>query len=171
MPIARYVWINPALLTLLRLWEKVVVHEASTDEMNFQAKNFRYVTKAFGDFLDQITEGQRQYLRSLASEKPAAQPAQLIRDFPEIAEDFTLPPELALVIEQAHSSPLRISGPVALWLHYDVSSILMPCHSTIPCSIAVIGDGECPLPDSGHQAAHSISTFRCHSIALPCGCL
>ncbi|KAI9873545.1 MAG: tRNA methyltransferase ppm2 [Pleopsidium flavum] len=99
---------------------QVVVHEATTDHMSFQAKNFAYVIKAFGTFLDQVTNGQRQYLRSLATEKPADKAAKLSHDFPELAEDFNLPPELALVTENAHSSPLRISGPVAMWLHYDV---------------------------------------------------
>lgn len=91
--------------------------------MNFQAKNFAYVTKPFGEFLDQITKGDMQYLRSIASEKPAVKPAELSRDFPQIAEDFKLPPELAVVKENAHSSPLRISGPVSMWLHYDVSLV------------------------------------------------
>ena len=94
-----------------------------TDQMNFQAKNFSYVTKPFGEFLDQVTKGQKQYLRSIASEKPTEKPAELARDFPKIAEDFTLPPELALITENAHSSPLRISGPVAMWLHYDVRQV------------------------------------------------
>ena len=94
--------------------------------MSFQAKNFAYVTKAFGEFLDQVTEGQKQYLRSIASEKPAESPTELSRDFPQIAKDFILPPELALVKENAHSSPLRISGPVTMWLHYDVSLIAVP---------------------------------------------
>ncbi len=102
---------------------QVVVHEATTNRMNFQAKNFRYVTKEFGEFLDQVTRGQRQYLRSLASDKPAEKPAELSRDFPQIADDFRLPPELDLVSNNAHSSPLRISGPVSMWLHYDVCPV------------------------------------------------
>jgi len=109
------------------------VHEATTNHMNFQAKNFAYVTKAFGAFLDQVTEGQRQYLRSLASENPADKAAELSRDFPEIAEDFRLPSELALVSENAHSSPLRISGPVAMWLHYDVGLVV---NHRCPSSLA-----------------------------------
>lgn len=61
-------------------------------------------------------------MRSLSSEKPAELPADISRDFPSIAKDFQLPPELALVGENAHSCPLRISGPVIMWLHYDVST-------------------------------------------------
>jgi tRNA wybutosine-synthesizing protein 4 len=89
--------------------------------MNFQSKNFAYVTKPFGEFIDQIESGGRLYLRSLSSEKPAEFPADISRDFPSITEDFQLPPPLALITENAHSRPLRISGPVIMWLHYDVS--------------------------------------------------
>jgi hypothetical protein len=97
--------------------------------MNFQSKNFAYSTKTFGDFLDQVDRGGRLYLRSLSSEKPAELPADITRDFPSLAEDFRLPPELALVTENAHSCPLRISGPVIMWLHYDVSSCSLSTFS------------------------------------------
>ena len=88
--------------------------------MDFQTKNFSYVSQSFGDFLDAAEEGQKLYLRSVSSEEPAVRPAELSRDFPEISEDFRLPLELDFVIRNAHSSPLRISGPVVMWLHYDV---------------------------------------------------
>lgn len=90
--------------------------------MNFQAKNFSYVTKAFGDFLDEVHAGGRQYLRSISAELPSKLPANLAADFPGLKDDFKLPQALSLVTENAHSSPLRISGPVTMWLHYDVSS-------------------------------------------------
>lgn len=149
----------------------MVVHEATTDQMNFQAKNFTYVTKPFGNFLDHVTEGQKQYLRSIASEKPTEKPAELSRDFPEIAEDFILPPELALVKENAHSSPLRISGPVTMWLHYDVSLVAIPCREGCLAKGLFLGDGERPLPDSRHQTTYPVSTIGCYSITLPCRCL
>lgn len=97
-----------------------MVHEAVTQHMNFQGKNFKYSTKPFGALLDDINSGARQYLRSLASEKPADRPAEFAIDYPEIAPDFHLPEELQTVQEHAHSSVLRISGPVTIWLHYDV---------------------------------------------------
>lgn len=89
--------------------------------MNFQAKNFIYTTKPLSLFLEQIDNGSQQYLRSLSAEKPSEKPAQFAADFPELAADFVLPPQLEMVAENAHSSPLRISGPVNMWLHYDVS--------------------------------------------------
>ncbi|KAH6713629.1 hypothetical protein BKA61DRAFT_46079 [Leptodontidium sp. MPI-SDFR-AT-0119] len=99
---------------------EVIVHEASTEHMDFKFKNFAYTTKRFGDFLDQIQDGQKLYLRSLSAEKPSEQPADITQDFPTISADFQLPKELAVVSENTHSSPLRISGPVNMWLHYDV---------------------------------------------------
>jgi tRNA wybutosine-synthesizing protein 4 len=92
--------------------------------MNFQTKNFAYTTKSFGDFIDQVDTGGKLYLRSLSAERPTELPADIARDFATVANDFQLPPELALVKENAHSCPLRISGPVIMWLHYDVRSDL-----------------------------------------------
>ncbi|KAK1093492.1 tRNA methyltransferase ppm2 [Friedmanniomyces endolithicus] len=60
------------------------------------------------------------YLRSLSRNAPSDQPTNLADDYPEIAADFELPGELIYVVENLHSSPLRISGPVTMWLHYDV---------------------------------------------------
>jgi len=102
------------------LEREVIVHEASTKHMDFKSKNFSYATRQFGAFMDQIQEGERLYLRSLSTDRPAEQPADISKDFPSIAADFQLPPELELVTENMHSSPLRISGPVNMWLHYDV---------------------------------------------------
>jgi tRNA wybutosine-synthesizing protein 4 len=104
---------------------QVVVHEAETEAMNFQTKNFRYVTKRFQTFVDEVYGGSRQYLRSISAEQPAKQPANLAEDFPELKDDFRLPSYLAQAQENVHSSPLRISGRVTMWLHYDVSVMLL----------------------------------------------
>ena len=103
--------------------------------MSFQTKNFRYSTKPFGDFVDQITVGSMQYLRSLALNKPSEQPANLATDFPQLATDFTLPPSLKMVTQNAHSSPLRISGPVTMWLHYDVRARMNSFESQSGCDL------------------------------------
>jgi tRNA wybutosine-synthesizing protein 4 len=88
--------------------------------MDFQNKNFAYSKKNLHVFFDEVAQGSRQYLRSLAFEKPAEQPANFWVDYPELASDFVLPPELEMVSQEIHSSVLRISGPVNMWLHYDV---------------------------------------------------
>jgi tRNA wybutosine-synthesizing protein 4 len=88
--------------------------------MNFQTKNFSYVSKSFQGFLEEVYSGSKQYLRSISADQPTKRPAHLAEDFPELKYDFKLPSYLGQVEENIHSSPLRISGPVAMWLHYDV---------------------------------------------------
>lgn len=88
--------------------------------MNFLAKNFTYTTVPFEQFINDVKAGGQMYLRALSSERPAEQATTLEQDFPGLSDDFKLPAELAFVKANAHSSPLRISGPVAMWLHYDV---------------------------------------------------
>ena len=90
--------------------------------MDFQSKNFKYSTVRFGDFIDNIDGGAHQYLRSLALERPADRPAEFAKDYPTLAEDFRWPQELQAIAQNSHSSVLRISGPVVMWLHYDVST-------------------------------------------------
>lgn len=88
--------------------------------MDFREKNFSYVKMPFKDFVDNISGGSRQYLRSLASNDPSEKPANFYADFPELGPDFELPSEYDMVKKNTHSSVLRISGPVNMWLHYDV---------------------------------------------------
>jgi tRNA wybutosine-synthesizing protein 4 len=98
--------------------------------MSFTTRNFKYVAKGFGEFIDQVDNGAKFYLRSLSMDKPTELPADISRDFPSIAHDFRIPPEFAGILKNFHSSPLRISGPVIMWLHYDVSSSFSTdcCH-------------------------------------------
>jgi tRNA wybutosine-synthesizing protein 4 len=88
--------------------------------MDFQEKNFEYITQEFGAFLDGVERGDHLYLRALSHDARGKTPTKLADDFPTLAPDFHLPRELEFVHEHAHSSPLRISGPVNMWLHYDV---------------------------------------------------
>ncbi|KUI73627.1 tRNA wybutosine-synthesizing protein 4 [Cytospora mali] len=101
---------------------KVVVHESNIQNMDFAAKNFRYTPMAFETFSNQIKNGAHVYLRALSVDAPADQPARLDQDFPAVASDFTLPEELNTCVQNMHSSVLRISGPVNMWLHYDVQA-------------------------------------------------
>ncbi|RMZ72641.1 leucine carboxyl methyltransferase 2 [Pyrenophora seminiperda CCB06] len=116
------------LWTLDYLKEKIgpqrelVVHECSSDRMTFKDKNFTYVKKSVTEFLDGIAQGSHAYLRAVSSSQPNKLPTKLEDDFPSIASDFQLPDVCNVVKENYHSSPLRISGPVSLWLHYDVLS-------------------------------------------------
>ncbi|KAK5635016.1 hypothetical protein RRF57_010728 [Xylaria bambusicola] len=104
---------------------QVVVHEASSSTMDFNAKNFSYITKDFASFIKEVEPGGKQYLRALSSEHPSDLPGTLEADFPSIAGDFQLPEELSFVKRNEHSSVLRISGRVNMWLHYDGSKKLL----------------------------------------------
>ena len=88
--------------------------------MDFQAKNFTYAKIPFGEFVNRIEQGEPLYLRSLSQEQPARKATHLATDFAAIVSDFKLPTALAEVYKRYHSSPLRVSGPVKTWLHYDV---------------------------------------------------
>ncbi|KAJ3498723.1 hypothetical protein NLG97_g894 [Lecanicillium saksenae] len=102
--------------------KKVVVHECQLEngKMDFNAKNFQYVTDDFGAIMSRAKKGDRLYLRSLSNNKPTEQPAKLEEDFPGLSADFVLPEQLKHVREQVFSSVLRVSGKVNMWLHYDV---------------------------------------------------
>lgn len=126
--------------------------------MDFTTKNFRYVTTEFGDFMKRVKKGDRLYLRAL-SNKPTEKPAILSEDFPSLATDFVLPPELGLVDERLFSSVLRVSGPVNMWLHYDVS-LLLTLPTVIYSFVRVLtidhlGHGQRILPNRRLEAHDS----------------
>jgi tRNA wybutosine-synthesizing protein 4 len=104
---------------------ELVIHECSSDRMTFKDKNFHYVKKSTGEFLDGIAQGSHAYLRAVSSSQPNKLPTKLEDDFPSIADDFRIPEVCETVKDDYHSSPLRISGPVSLWLHYDVLSNIL----------------------------------------------
>lgn len=101
----------------------MTVHECErdTEKMDFNSKNFRYVTDTFGEVMARMEAGGRLYLRSLSHDRPSESPADIEQDFPSLAADFQLPPALQHVSEHIFSSVLRVSGRVNMWLHYDVS--------------------------------------------------
>ncbi|SMY27643.1 unnamed protein product [Zymoseptoria tritici ST99CH_1A5] len=124
-------WTTPYLKSAVGATRPVSIHSPttpSTSTLSFASKNFTYTTLPFGDFLDAIDAGQHLYLRSLSSTSPSTLPTHLATDFPALAPDFTLPPQLSLAMDSAHSSPLRISGPVNIWLHFDI-------HANLLCQI------------------------------------
>ncbi|ROW12901.1 hypothetical protein VPNG_04763 [Cytospora leucostoma] len=101
---------------------KVVVHESNVQSMDFNTKNFRYTSMSFKTFSERVESGARVYLRALSAGAPADRPAKLDQDFPALASDFVLPRELGICADNMHSSVLRLSGPVNMWLHYDVQA-------------------------------------------------
>lgn len=118
-------WTLDYLKEKLSPHREVVVHECSSNRMTFKDKNFQYVKRSAGEFLDGIAQGSKAYLRSVSSSQPNKLPTKLEDDFPTIAADFRIPELFDTVKANLHSSPLRISGPVSLWLHYDVLSNIL----------------------------------------------
>ncbi|KAI3317620.1 leucine carboxyl methyltransferase [Xylariaceae sp. AK1471] len=113
-------WTAAYLNEMVGPQKKVVVHEAASSVMDFNSKNFSYTVKDFASFIAEAEKGEKQYLRALSEEHPTDQPANIEADFPGLASDFQLPPELSFVKQNLFSSVLRISGRVNMWLHYDV---------------------------------------------------
>ncbi|KAI0121451.1 LCM-domain-containing protein [Hypoxylon sp. NC0597] len=113
-------WSPDYIVKQLGFDREIVVHEASSPRMDFNSKNFAYVTKKLGDVMKEIESGHKLYLRALSDDHPSDQPANIRVDFPQIAGDFKLPEALSFVAENEFSSVLRITGPVNMWLHYDV---------------------------------------------------
>ncbi|KAI2467638.1 LCM-domain-containing protein [Annulohypoxylon bovei var. microspora] len=113
-------WSSDYIVEQLGFDRKIVVHEANSSKMDFNSKNFAYVTKSFGNTMKEIEKGHKLYLRALSEDHPTDQPANIKADFPQLADDFQLPDTLSFVKENEFSSVLRITGPVNMWLHYDV---------------------------------------------------
>ncbi|KAF1927863.1 LCM-domain-containing protein [Didymella exigua CBS 183.55] len=131
---------QPAIITGLdigpctRLWSidyleanlgsdrELIVHECTSPVMTFGPKNFTYEKRSVSSFFSSINSGASSYLRAISSTQPNKLPTRLEDDFPSISADFHIPVLCRGVINESsyHSSPLRISGPVSLWLHYDV---------------------------------------------------
>ena len=112
---------------------ELVIHECTSSAMTFGTKNFTYVKRSVSSFFTSISSGAPSYLRAISSTQPNKLPTKLEDDFPSIASDFRIPPICRSVINSStyHSSPLRISGPVSLWLHYDVHpNILFQVYGT-----------------------------------------
>ncbi|ETN42197.1 uncharacterized protein HMPREF1541_04138 [Cyphellophora europaea CBS 101466] len=121
---------------------KVVIHSAPTPTMNFQRKEaFSYTTLPFHLFLDILNSASKKpspdiqphmYMRAISSTSPNSKPAILSSDWPELAADFRLPTQLSLIAQNLHSSPLRISMNVSMWLHYDVMANVLFHVSAYP---------------------------------------
>ena len=128
-------WTPSYLLSKTSPSRTVVAHSSPSRTMNFQRKDFSYTNLPFHTFLQLLASDPNvhMYLRSISSTKPTQVPADLATDWPELAPDFHLPPALSVIQQPAnhHSSPLRISANVNMWLHYDVmANVLFQIHGT-----------------------------------------
>ncbi|KAF2753844.1 LCM-domain-containing protein [Pseudovirgaria hyperparasitica] len=134
-------WTHEYLVEHIGAETEIIVHSCPNNRMTFSQKNFSYVKQAFGDFIKAIQSGEKLYLRSVSNKQPFKQPTKLDLDFPGLAADFQLPGALQRVKDALHSSPLRISGPVRLWLHYDVlANVLCQVRGTKTIRLYPPGD-------------------------------
>lgn len=129
--------------------------------MDFNSKNFQYVNDSFGNIMDRIQKGGRLYLRALSDASPSERPANLETDFPSLADDFRIPSETAFVRDKLFSSILRISGPVNMWLHYDVRTLSQNQRYINGCLTGNIGYGEHICPNSRIKAYDIVSAEGC----------
>ncbi|XP_007239576.1 tRNA wybutosine-synthesizing protein 5 isoform X1 [Astyanax mexicanus] len=112
---------------------EVKIHVSSLPQMDFLHKNFVYRTLPFAEFVQRaaavehpeffISKHESYYLRSLG-EDARKEPANLKKQFPDLAEDFHIPPFFQS--DQFFSSVFRISSSgLQLWTHYDVMDNLL----------------------------------------------
>ncbi|KAK4943096.1 tRNA methyltransferase ppm2 [Elasticomyces elasticus] len=126
-------WTPAYLLSKIPPSKSIVIHAAPSRTMNFQRKDFTYTTVSFYNFIQQLETNPNAhlYLRSISSTKPTQLPATFSTDWPELAADFHLPSSLNFISRNQHSSPLRISANVNMWLHYDVmANVLFQIRGT-----------------------------------------
>ncbi|KAI3355918.1 hypothetical protein L3Q82_004461 [Scortum barcoo] len=113
--------------------KEVKIHVSAVPQMDFLHKNFVYKTLPFNEFVKRasekkhsdffLCEDESYYLRSLG-EDVRKEPADLSKQFPDLAEDFHIPQFFAP--EQFFSSVFRISScGLQLWTHYDVMDNLL----------------------------------------------
>lgn len=125
-------WNSPDhLIKLVGAERKVIVHVSQDRDLSFQAKNFKYETMSFSDFISlMFKDGSNVYLRSVSNENPRQKPAMFLEDFPALFNEFKLPSHLNHIQETHFSSPLRMSSQnTSIWLHYDVTANIL-CQVT-----------------------------------------
>ncbi|KAM6955504.1 LOW QUALITY PROTEIN: tRNA wybutosine-synthesizing protein 5 [Lycodopsis pacificus] len=113
--------------------KEVKIHVSTVPQMDFLHKNFAYKTLPFNEFVKRasekkhsdffLCEDESYYLRSLG-EDVRKEPADLSKQFPDLAEDFHIPQFFEP--HQFFSSVFRISScGLQLWTHYDVMDNLL----------------------------------------------
>jgi tRNA wybutosine-synthesizing protein 4 len=107
----------------------VVIHSTDVEAMNFLAKNFKYTSRSFSDFIDSVFSDAKEkvYLRAV-SDDAKSKPARLEDDFPGLAKDFNIPNILCgeggIEVDRIFSTVLRVGGVgTSMWLHYDVYTL------------------------------------------------
>jgi tRNA wybutosine-synthesizing protein 4 len=138
------VWTKDYLIEKVGSEKLTIIHSASSPHLSFREKNFAYETVPFRTFTNAAAIGSHVYMRALSTSKPSKLPASLANDYPTLATDFQVPEALKFAEQYQHSSVLRISGNVNMWLHYDVMSNIL-CQVTGSKRVILF-----PLEDVSH---------------------
>ena len=102
------------------------VEKELADQMDFRTKNFQYQSLPMADLIQHVFHPRDDhqfayYLRWVGEDPRGQSKANFHLDFPSLAQDFQLPPELFFPDERFFSSVLRISSEqIRVWTHYDV---------------------------------------------------
>ena len=112
-------WTNEYLKNTIGDKRTFDIHHAQEDTMLFESKNFVIKKNTFSELIDAIASGEKRYLRSVSSHD-RYKPADFVSDFEALASDFALTDRLHIPASQVHSKVFRVSGPINMWLHYDV---------------------------------------------------
>jgi tRNA wybutosine-synthesizing protein 4 len=138
--------------------KQVVIHSTEVEAMNFLAKNFKYTSRSFSDFIDLVfsDSNDKVYLRAV-SDDAKAKPARLEDDFPGLAKDFQIPSILCgdggIKSDRIFSTVLRVGGiGTSMWLHYDV----LPDLNSL-----ITGNGKHTYTDCWGERNHCVSSFNC----------
>ncbi|XP_076089323.1 tRNA wybutosine-synthesizing protein 5-like [Mytilus galloprovincialis] len=108
--------------------KEVKIHVSPTPQMDFINKNFLYRSLPFNELVKRagadkqteyfISETEKYYLRAVG-DNPRTDIADINKQFPELAEDISIPPFFSP--DRFFSSVFRISSNgIQLWTHYDV---------------------------------------------------
>uniref|UniRef100_A0A6G1SFI8 tRNA wybutosine-synthesizing protein 5 n=1 Tax=Aceria tosichella TaxID=561515 RepID=A0A6G1SFI8_9ACAR len=118
--------------------QEIVIHESSSQKLEFIDKNFRYKKCKFKDFSERLSEGRSNsdsiYLRSTHIDPKAKKAAKIEEDFPAISDDLKPPNFIPFGQDNELylSSVLRIaSANVQVWTHFDT-------YDNILCQVAGI---------------------------------
>jgi tRNA wybutosine-synthesizing protein 4 len=118
-------WTDEYLAEKIGPNRNVTIHRSNTSNLSFRSKNFVYEVQPFGHFMADLANGKHVYMRAISSSQPGKLPTNLERDFPKIAVDFCLPESMRFAQDHMHSSVLRVSGNIKMWLHYDVMANIL----------------------------------------------
>ena len=121
-------WKDPCYLQE-KLEDKVAkihkVEKELADQMDFRTKNFQYQSLPMADLIQHIFQPRDDhkfayYLRWVGDDRGQTK-ANFHLDFPSLAQDFRLPPDIFFPEERFFSSVLRLSSDkIRVWTHYDV---------------------------------------------------